>query len=305
MYIFDLHCDTLHKFYENPAYNMAANDGHITEYGLFSGSYIAECFAIFLPPEIPAEKQYMFFKNQYNRFCSITRGNLKAAKSHRDIISNFKKKRVSAVLTVENADFLSGDLKKLSIAERLGVKILGLCWNRENCLGFPNSAIRDIHRLPLKAFGKNIVAELNYRTIIPDVSHLNFGGFMDVAAIYKKPFLASHSACYSLCPHPRNLTDEQIRIIADSGGVIGLNFYSRFLNGTGKTEMADIIRHYKHLIRVGGESVAAIGTDFDGMECDLPIKTAADMPFIADALIKEFGFLTAEKICFRNALRLF
>lgn len=305
MYIFDLHCDTLHKFYENPAYDIAANCGHITEFGLFSGSYIAQCFAVFLPPEIPVEKQYMFFKNQYNRFCSITRGRLKPAKSRRDIIANFKKKKVSAVLTVENADFLSFDLKKLKIAERLGVKILGLCWNTENCLGFPNSSLPEIHRPPLKAFGKEVVAALNNSTIIPDVSHLNYGGFMDVAAIYKGAFVASHSACHSLCPHPRNLTDKQIRLIAESGGVVGLNFYSRFLNGTGKTEMDDIVRHFKHLIKVGGESVAAIGTDFDGMECTLPIKSAADMPILADRLIREFGFLTAEKICYRNAMRLF
>lgn len=305
MYIFDLHCDTLHKFYENPTYNLSANCGHITNYGLSSGSYIAECFAIFLPPEIAQDKQYMFFKTQYNRFCEIARGNLRIAKSRREIIANFKKKKVSALLTVENADFLSSDLKKLRIAERLGVKILGLCWNGENCLGFPNSHIPEIHRLPLKAFGAQVIAALNSSTIIPDVSHLSFGGFMDVAAISKKPFIASHSACHALCPHPRNLTDEQIKIIAESGGVVGLNFYSRFLNGTNKTEMNDIIRHFKHLIKVGGNAVAAIGTDFDGMDCLLPVKSAADMPILADRLVREFGFLTAEKICYRNALRLF
>ena len=305
MYIFDLHCDTLHKFYENPTYNISKNSGHITDFSLLSGSYIAQCFAIFLPPEIPKEKQYMFFKNQYNRFCEIAKGTLKTAKSRRDIISNFKRKKVSAILTVENADFLGGDLQKLKIAERLGVKILGLCWNNENCLGFPNSPTGEIHRLPLKLFGKEVMSFLNNYNIIPDVSHLNYGGFLDVAAISRKSFIASHSACCSVHPHPRNLTDEQIRKIAESGGVVSLNFYSRFLNGTDKTSFDDIIRHYRHLIKVGGESVAAIGTDFDGIECVLPIKTAADMPMLADRLIREFGFPIAEKICFKNALRLF
>ena len=305
MYIFDLHCDTLHKFYENPLYNLSNNSGHITDYGLVSGSYIGECFAIFLPDDIPKDKQYMFFKNQYNRFCSAATGMLKPAKNRRDILNNFKRKKVSAILTVENADFLGGDLKKLKIAERLGVKILGLCWNNENCLAFPNSPIPEIHDLPLKLFGREVVSALNGSNILADVSHLNFGGFMDVAAISKKPFIASHSACYSVFPHPRNLTDEQIKSISERGGVVGLNLYSRFLNGTNKTEFDDIIRHFKHLIKVGGESVAAIGSDFDGMECELPIKTASDMPLLADRLIREFGFITAEKICYRNALRLF
>lgn len=305
MYIFDLHCDTLHKFYQNPLYDISHNGGHISDIGLLQGSYIAECFAIFLPDEIPKNKQYLFFKKQYNRFLDIATGRLKAAKSHRDIISNFKRKKVSAILTVENADFLGGDLKKLKIAERLGVKILGLCWNSENCLAFPNSPIKEIHSLPLKHFGKEVVWALNSSDIIADVSHLNYGGFLDVAAISKKPFIASHSACYSICPHPRNLTDKQIRLIAESGGVVGLNFYSRFLNGTDKTDFDDIIRHFRHLIKIGGEAVAAIGTDFDGMECALPTKTAAEMPILADRLTREFGFLVAEKICFKNALRLF
>lgn len=305
MYIFDLHCDTLHKFYENPLYNLAANNGHISDYGLASGSYIAECFAIFLPDEIPKDKQYIFFKNQYNRFCNLDTLTLKSARCRRDILNNFKKKKVSAILTVENADFLGGDLKKLKIAERLGVKILGLCWNSENCLAFPNSPISEINALPLKLFGREVVSYINESSILADVSHLNLGGFMDVAAISKKPFIASHSACYSICPHPRNLTDKQIRLIAESGGVVGLNFYSRFLNGTDKTDFDDIIRHFRHLIKIGGESVAAIGTDFDGMDCSLPIKTAADMPILADRLTREFGFLTAEKLCYQNALRLF
>ncbi len=305
MYIFDLHCDTLHKFYENPAYNFQSNNGHISAPFLRLGGYLAQCFAIYLPPEIKAEKQYTFFKTQYNHFLSVSRSRVRVSKNRRDILNNFKKGSVSAVLTVENADFLSGDFKKLKIIEHLGVKLLGLCWNNENCIAYPNSEDSYLNALPLKSFGKELIYRLNFSPITTDVSHLNSGGLKDVAAISRKPFIASHSACKALFNHPRNLTDSEIRLIANSGGVVGLNFYSRFLNGTNKTEFSDIIRHYRHLIKVGGEGVAAIGTDFDGMDCILPLKTAADMPYLADALIKEFGFSVAEKICYKNALRLF
>lgn len=305
MYILDLHCDTLHKFYENPLYNFHSNNGHITACSLHLGGYMAQCFAVFLPPEIKTNEQYTFFKNQYNRYLQISRGLIKTARTKRDILCNLKKGKISSVLTVENADFLNGDFKKLKIIEHLGVKFLGLCWNTGNCIAFPNSSNSQNAALPLKQFGRELIYRLNFSPIIADVSHLNSGGVKDVAAITNKPFIASHSACRSVFNHPRNLNDNEIRLIANSGGVVGLNFYSRFLNGTDRTEMSDIIRHFRHLINIGGESVAAIGTDFDGMDCILPLKTAADMPYLADTLIKEFGFSVAEKICYKNTLRLF
>ena len=146
---------------------------------------------------------------------------------------------------------------------------------------------------------------VNSTDLIIDVSHLNSGGFSDVAAISKKPFIATHSACWEVFNHPRNLTDGEIRKIANSGGVVGMVFYSHFLNGTGSTEISDLLRHLRHLIKVGGEEIAALGSDFDGMDSRLFIKDASGMPRLADALIKEFGFTLAEKICYKNALRIF
>ncbi len=303
MFIFDLHSDTLSLLLENPEQSIQKNDGLISDYKLFSGGYIAQCFAAFLPPKCK-DNPYLHFKKQYNLFKNFSSPLLKTAKTKKEINNNLRNGRVSALLSVENADFLMGDFKKLKIIETLGVKVLGLCWNNENCLGFGNSNNAEINSLPLKKFGCELIERLNHSPIIADVSHLNIGGFKDVCAISKKPFIASHSACSSIFRHKRNLTDEQIKAIANSGGVIGLNFYSRFLNGTDKTEFSDIIRHSKHIINVGGEDAAAIGTDFDGMNCILPLKSAADMPYFADILIKEFGITKAEKICYKNALRL-
>ncbi len=305
MYIFDLHCDLLNNFYKNPNYDFLLNNGHISEIGLNLGGYLAQCFAIFLPPEVPANNNYFFFKTQYNLFCKVIKKSrtLRQAKTKRDILKNAESGKISAILTVENADFLGGDIKKLKIAENLGVKILGLVWNNENCLGYPNSAAKNINNLPLKNFGCAVIDYLNYSPIIPDVSHLNYGGFNSVANIFKKPFIASHSACSEIYPHPRNLTDEQIKKIANSGGVVGINFYSKFLNGTNTTTIADIILHLKHLIKIGGQDIAALGSDFDGIDCNLFLKNCSQMPILADALIKNFGTLLAEKICFKNALR--
>ena len=303
MYIFDLHSDTLSLLLEKSGQSINKNDGMISDYKLFSGGYIAQCFAAFLP-ENCKENPYMRFKNQYNIFKNFSSPFLKTARNKKEVTNNLKNGKVSALLSVENADFLMGDFKKLKIIETLGVKILGLCWNNENCIGFGNSDNAHLNSLPLKNFGCELVERLNYSPVIADVSHLNIGGFECLCALSKKPFIASHSACASVFKDKRNLTDEQIRKIANSGGVIGLNFYSRFLNGTNKTEFSDIIRHYKNIIKVGGEDCAAIGTDFDGMKCLLPFNSAADMPKLADILIKEFGITAAQKICYKNALRI-
>ena len=99
--------------------------------------------------------------------------------------------------------------------------------------------------------------------------------------------------------------DSQIVNIAESGGLIGINFYSLFLNGTLTTEIADIIQHIDHLINVGGEDVIALGSDFDGIECELPFLNCGEIQNLCEELIKNFGFSTAEKICYKNALKLF
>ena len=69
-------------------------------------------------------------------------------------------------------------------------------------------------------------------------------------------------------------------------------------------EIKDILIHFEHLINIGGEDIAAIGTDFDGMSCELAIKSAGEMPILVDALIDKFGYNLAEKICYKNALRI-
>lgn len=301
MKIFDLHCDTLYKF-ANGEYSIKENNGHITEKALKNNDYLAQCFAVYIPQNILGEESFEYFKKQYNIYKKILGESevIAGAKNRNDIKNNLKNNKVSAVLTVENGELLNGKLDRLSFLEDCGVKILGLVHNGENCLGFPHTETD----LSLKDFGKQVVNAVNNTDMVIDVSHLNIGGFCDVANISKKPFIASHSACMELQNHSRNLYDEQIKTIANSGGIVGVPFYSQFLNGTNKTEISDIIRHIEHLIKVGGEDVAALGTDFDGMECEMFLKTCADMQLLADAIIKKFGYTVAEKICYKNALRI-
>ena len=306
MRIFDLHCDTLFKFYENEQYYLSQNNGHITDYGLAQGDYLAQCFAVYQPTDITGDSGFEFFKNQCEAFKNIVKGSsvLEFATCKKDLERNRQNGKVSAVLTVENTDFLQGDISKIEAARENGVRILGLTHNGENCLGFPHSVDRKLNAMPLKGFGCEVVDALNSTNITVDVSHLNEGGFWDVKRLSKKPFVATHSGCTAVFGHSRNLNDEQIKAIAESGGVVGCVFYSHFLNGTDETRVDDIIRHLEHLVKVGGEDVAAFGSDFDGMECQLFLQNASGMQILTDAVIQKFGHTVAEKLCFKNAMRI-
>lgn len=307
MKIVDLHCDTLYKHLElKTDYSLVCNDGHISQEGLREGGYLAQCFAVYQPAKIIGDDGYNFFKEQ----CEYFNGFLKesslmgTAVSSEDVEKNYNQGKISAVLTVENAEFLNNRIERLKEARDRGIRILGLIHNGENCLGFPQSTDKSLDRLSLKEFGKEVIDAINYTDMLADVSHLNYGGFSDVAELSKKPFIATHSGCREVFDHPRNLYDEQIRSLALSGGVVGVLFYSRFLNGTDSTAADDVIRHIEHLINVGGEDVAAIGTDFDGMNCEMFINGAGEMQRFAEILIKKFGYGVAEKICFKNAMRI-
>lgn len=305
MFVFDLHCDTLFKFFEDPKYSISKNGGHISDLGLKSGGYLAQCFAVYQPTDIVGDSGFEFFRMQCEVFEKAVNGSsvLEFATDKNDIQRNCQNGKVSAVLMVENADFLQNDLDRLKTVAEKGVKIMGLVHNGENCLGHPHSNDKTLTNLPLKEFGREAVVALNSTNITVDVSHLNIGGFWDVARLSKKPFVATHSGCETVFGHSRNLYDEQIKAIADSGGVVGCVFYSHFLNGTDMTATEDIIRHIEHLIKIGGEDVAALGSDFDGMDCGLPFD-ASKIQSLVEEIIKKFGFTVAEKICFKNAMRI-
>lgn len=208
---------------------------------------------------------------------------------------------VKCVLAVENAAFAEGKIENISVMEKSGVKFLTLVWNGGNELG---AAHDDKNGNGLTEYGKKFCERLfspRHGKILPDVSHLSDKGFSDLAEIAREnggEFVATHSGARALCGHSRNLTDEQIRVIADCGGVVGVPFYLPFLGGFSPAE------HLKHIADVGGEDVGAIGSDFDGME-----KSCYASPATAEetllAQLKQCGisFRIAEKILQKNVLR--
>lgn len=211
---------------------------------------------------------------------------------------------VGTLLTVEEGGVLNGSMERLHGLFDRGVRLITLTWNYDNCLGHPNHQDSEKNSLGLTPFGFEAVEEMERLGMIVDVSHLSDGGFYDVAKGARKPFVASHSNARALCPHPRNLTDDMIRALAQKGGVAGLNFCPSFIDEKAGSTVEGMVAHLSHMIRVGGEDVAAIGTDFDGIDGELEISHTGEMSKLHQALERAgFPSRVIDKIWYGNVRR--
>ena len=243
------------------------------------------------------------FLNTIRRYPDV----LGQAANYQEIVRNKEAGRVSGILTMEDGRAVQGSMERLQYFYKQGVRLISLTWNYENCFGAPNSKDPKVMHKGLTSFGKEAVEVMNDLGILIDVSHLSDGGFYDVASLSKKPFVASHSNCRSLCGHTRNLTDEMIHSLAEHGGVIGVNFEPTFLQPDmtdRHSTMERIAAHLKYLVSIGGEECAGIGTDFDGIDGEFEVGEPTAMERLFTYLYRHgFSEDLLEKIAYRNVLR--
>ncbi len=308
----DLHCDSILEIYTKKK-DLADLAGHINLEKLQRGGVLMQCFAAFIATYDCAERNGIHV-GAYELFCAMADifdrqmalypDVLAPARSYADVVKNRAEGKISALLTVEDAVPLAGRIERVDEMFARGVRMAALLWNYENSLGFPNSPDAREHAKPLKPFGREAVERMNELGIIVDVSHLSEGGFWDVADISRKPFIASHSCARALCDHSRNLTDAQLRAVAEHGGIVGVNFNSGFLNGRDDyTPNADIIRHMDYIRRKAGIESVALGSDFDGIDCALELRDCAGLPSLAEAMESVFTDDEIDLISSKNALR--
>ncbi|MCD8040476.1 MAG: membrane dipeptidase [Clostridia bacterium] len=303
----DLHCDTLTVCKDN-GLNLADCRLQTDINALKRAGCTAQCFAIFT--ENKSEEKFFsyadFFINQMYSCSNIA----EPIKAKGDFCRIVKSGKLACILTAENLGFLNGGLSGIARIADVGVKVASLVWNTLNAFALPNvvykNGVPDFacrEQKGLTAEGKSTVEILNSCGILLDVSHLSDGGTADVLSISKLPVIASHSNAYSVCPVCRNLTDMQIRAIADSGGIIGVNFCRDFL-GNGDI-FGLILAHLKHIINVGGEDVAAFGSDYDGMPAPAGLETCSSMPYLLNFLEGKLGGRVTEKVASGNFITLF
>jgi membrane dipeptidase len=173
--------------------------------------------------------------------------------------------RIAIFLSLEGAEPIGGDILLLRTFHELGVRLLGISWSRRNYAA-DGSAFdwSDSPRTPggLTKFGKDLLARAQKLKMVIDVSHLNDAGFYETAELAEAPFIASHSNCRALCGTARNLTDDQMRVVARSGGVIGMNAYAPFSSDLPEERTPEkLLAHLDHAVNIAGAEHVGLGLD--------------------------------------------
>lgn len=229
--ICDLHCDTVLELQggadlsNNPA-------GHVDVPRLRAGRVGLQVFACFLPAGLPAARARL----EAGRLLDVLAGecgkrpaDLGLVTSAVEVDAVARSGRIGVLPAVENGHAIESDLRTLETFRSRGVRYMTLTHARH--LPWAASSGEEwTNEHGLTGFGEEVVQEMNRLGIIVDVSHVHERTFWDVTRVARRPFIASHSNAAALCPVPRNLTDDQIRAVAASGGMIGVNFFPGFLD---------------------------------------------------------------------------
>ena len=319
MKIIDFHCDTISQLYnyrqKGEDINLKNNKLHLDIEKMKKSDYMLQVFASYVDlgsNKNPLETCLSHIDLLYKQL-EKNKEDISIVYTYNDILENIEKNKLSALLSIEEGGVCKGNISLLRNFYRLGVRMMTLTWNYENELSYPNGHFSDEdknERKGLKEKGFEFIDEMEKLGIIIDVSHLSDDGIYDVYNNTKKPFIASHSNARSICAHQRNLTDDMIKKIGERGGIIGVNFYSLFLDNNYKSDdtskIEDIINHMKYISNIGGIDCVGIGSDFDGIECGLEFENSSNMQLIYHEMKKKgFNEDEIEKIFYKNALRLF
>jgi len=301
----DLHCDTIMQLLDHPdSGDLYRNTWKIDIEKLQKAHSKVQDFALFinLGETNDPYGRYEEMRNLCTTQIHLYGEHIQHVLSYQDVESVYESGKIGALMSIEEGGVLGGDLDKLKQAYQDGVRLITLTWNYPNGLGEPHCG--EQHK-KLTPKGIEFVEAMQDLGIIVDCSHLNDAGTEQLGDILDVPFVASHSNAREVTAHTRNLPDNLIKLIANKGGVIGLNFAQAFLGTSPVSRIDDIVKHGLYLINKGGEDVVALGTDFDGIKPNTEIKDASEMYRLYDAF-KEAGLSVeqCEKLFWKNADRL-
>ena len=346
--VFDGHNDLLWRLWNAKSQNLkpgateravldGGSDGHIDLPRMLKGGFGGGLFAVYIPSKGAGDLDALMQGERYDvplppailatealpvalamidslvRIERAAAGRLSICRSVAGISQCLSTGTVAAVLHMEGAEAIGADLTGLEALYTLGLRSIGPVWSRPNVFGhgvpFRYPATGDTGP-GLTDAGKALVRACDDLGIAIDLSHMTEKGFWDVAKISRRPLIATHSNAYAICPHARNLSDRQLAAIAETGGMVGLNFATCFLrpdgqNGsdTSPTPVALMLRHLDHLIGKLGIGHVGFGSDFDGARVPEAIGDVAGLPVLVAAL-RTHGFDadSLRKLCHENWL---
>lgn len=304
-FVVDLHCDTVLRWYARKgSLRASGREGHVDLPKLRAGGVGVQVFAVYAAPRFAPDRSHRRARALLAALraqIAVHRSQIGVATTVADIRRLRRAGQVAAVLSIENGDAIEDDIDLLGEFYEAGIRMMSLTWNPSNRLA--DGAMEHRHG-GLTSFGRQVVRRMQDIGMIIDVSHLSEKSFWDVHGVTRGPLVASHSDAAAIEPHPRNLSDAQIRALADRGGVIGINFYTGFL---GQPTVERVAVHIDHMVRRGGVECVAMGSDFDGISsAPRGLENASKFPAIGRVLARR-GYSPGQigRIMGGNALRVF
>jgi membrane dipeptidase len=298
--IIDTHCDVLYKLFMKPDLNFGNSEElQVNLDRMISSGTGVQFFAIYVPESVHPDLKFQAALRMADLFYEkVLESNqqMRLLKRKEDL-AMLTADEIGAVLTLEGCDAIGQDLMKLRTLLRLGVRSVGLTWNYGN---YAADGALEERGAGLSRFGRQVVGLLNETDTMCDVSHLSERAFWDVLETSSRPF-ASHSNCHVLCPHPRNLRDDQLRTLIEKNSMIGITFVPEFLSGSREAKIDDVLRHLEHICSLGGEDHVGFGSDFDGIDYTVSSLSANDQYLnLIETLQKYYSEIQVRKFLYNN-----
>lgn len=310
MFICDCHCDTLTELYNKNA-SLYENEQHFDiKRQIALGGGLQFC-AIYVPTEV-----FRYQGGLRYTLCLLDKYNQEIKKLHENGIDvlqvrtaedagNVLKHKAATLLAIEEGGAIDGNLEALRCLYELGVRAMTLTWSNRNDIA--DGINEEATGSGLTLFGKQVVAEMNRLGMLVDVSHISTAGFWSVIETSTKPIIATHSNAKSLCSHPRNLNDEQIKALAQNGGLAGITFAGQFLEEDWRNACIEsVYKHIDYMLNlIGNDDHISFGSDFDGISHPpYNIQGVQDYKPLIDYLSKYYSDETINKITHQNVINL-
>jgi membrane dipeptidase len=310
MFICDCHCDTLTELYNKNA-SLYENEQHFDiKRQIALGGGLQFC-AIYVPTEV-----FRYQGGLRYTLCLLDKYNQEIKKLHENGIDvlqvrtaedagNVLKHKAATLLAIEEGGAIDGSLEALRCLYELGVRAMTLTWSNRNDIA--DGINEEATGSGLTLFGKQVVAEMNRLGMLVDVSHISTAGFWSVIETSTKPIIATHSNAKSLCPHPRNLNDEQIKALAQNGGLAGITFAGQFLEEDWRNACIEsVYKHIDYMLNlIGNDDHIGFGSDFDGISHPpYNIQGVQDYKPLIEYLSKYYSDETINKITHQNVINL-
>jgi membrane dipeptidase len=298
--IADLHCDTI-SFLQQNELGLFRNHGQYDLERAVQAGIKLQFFAMFTHPDEPNRSLRLVLKQLFKFYQEMeaNKNMIEQIRAFEDISAANQAGKIGAVLHLEGAECLGDDLDIFYLLHGAGLRSIGLTWNARN--QFASGAAEGEAGGGLSKLGRRLANKMDHLGVIMDLSHMSRESFYDTMEYYSKPVMVTHANCFSLCPHPRNLDDEQLKKLAEHGGLIGITQVADFVSLERKDHNA-MLDHMVYIANLIGVEYLALGSDFDGAD-NMIINEVGGYALLPE-MIQKRGFTAAEteKILFGNVL---